>query len=331
MSVRPNAVALLSCRYNYALSADSVENQSYVSLGGGFDWNHGYWDRMMRCLRCVALAASLAGGCEARAAAQEPRSSLYSRFEVDAGVTLLVMDETIRIDPEDSPGSGTEIAAEDLLGVSRTTFQPRATLRWRPLRRHELEAGIFRSVRSGEQTLAETIVVGDTSFSAGAQVHSAVRTSQAFVTYRFAFTARETTQLGAALGVGALFFRTQIDALAGATGGGTDTSRVEYSEISETTVPTVSLGVYGRFLLGDRWYLETELRGVYQEIGTYAVRMLEGGVAGRHFFSRTVGAELGYDLGYYRVSGVETTESGDFRGQIKYIVHGFRGGIVVRF
>jgi hypothetical protein len=59
--------------------------------------------------------------------------------------------------------------------------------------------------------------------------------------------------------------------------------------------------------------------------------MLEGGVAGRHFFSRTVGAELGYDLGFYRISGAETTDAGDFEGKIHYIVHGFRGGIVVQF
>jgi len=279
----------------------------------------------------LALALSLAGGCEQRAAAQEPRNSLYSRFEVDASVTLLVLGETIRVDPEDTPGGGTEIAAEDALGFSRTTFQPRATLRWRPLRRHELEAGVLRAVRSAEQTLAKTIVVGDTSFAAGVQINSALQSNQVFFTYRFAFTAREATQLGAALGVGALFFRTQIDALATVAGGGIDTSGVQYSEISETAVPTVSVGVYGRFMLGDRWYLETELRGLYREIGQYEVRIVEGGAAGRHFFSRTVGAELGYDLGSYHVSALETTDKGDFKGKINYIVHGFRGGIVIQF
>jgi hypothetical protein len=44
-----------------------------------------------------------------------------------------------------------------------------------------------------------------------------------------------------------------------------------------------------------------------------------------------VGVEVGYDLGYYRATGAETTNSGDFRGKIDYLLHGFRGGIVAQF
>ena len=289
----------------------------------------------MRCLGCAAVAACLAEKCAPRAAAQEPRSSLYPRFEIDASGTLLVLGATIRIDSKTNLRLGTEIKAEDVLGVPRTTFQPRVTLRWRPWRRHELEAGIFPAARSGERTLTRTIVVGDTSFAAGARVSSALRTSQAFFTYRFAFTARETTQFGIALGLGALFFRSQIDALAVATGGGVERNRVLYSETQESTGPTASVGVYGRLLLGHRWHLEAELRGIYLESGVYEVRMLEGGAAGRYFFSRTVGAELGYDLGYYHEASDQTSNRGffelDFRGKVHYIVHGFRGGIVIQF
>jgi len=286
---------------------------------------------MMRSLGVVALAMFFVGGCVSRAAAQEPRSPLYSRFELDASVTLLVLNQTLRIDPNNRPGAGTEIVAEDVLGVSRTTFQPRATLRWRPLRRHELEAGILPAVRSGERTLERTIVVGDSSFTAGARVNSAIRTSQAFVTYRFAFTAHKSTQLGASLGLGAIFYRSQIDALAGVTGGRINTSGVLHSTTSEVTVPTVSAGAYGRFMLGERWYLEAELRGSYLEIDKSEVRMIEGGAAGRHFFSRAVGAELGYDLGYYRDSEPEITDRGNFRGTFHFVVQGFRGGIVIQF
>ena len=40
--VRPGLAAVLSSRYNYALSAGSVDDQSYVSFGVGFAWTHGY-------------------------------------------------------------------------------------------------------------------------------------------------------------------------------------------------------------------------------------------------------------------------------------------------
>ena len=40
--VRPNLAGVLSGRYNYALSAGSADDQSYVSFGLGLAWTHGY-------------------------------------------------------------------------------------------------------------------------------------------------------------------------------------------------------------------------------------------------------------------------------------------------
>jgi hypothetical protein len=40
--VQPNVFAVLNGRYNYALSAGSVDDQSYLSFGLGFAWTHGY-------------------------------------------------------------------------------------------------------------------------------------------------------------------------------------------------------------------------------------------------------------------------------------------------
>ncbi len=40
--VQPNVAAFLSGRYNYALSAGSVDDQAYLSFGVGLAWTHGY-------------------------------------------------------------------------------------------------------------------------------------------------------------------------------------------------------------------------------------------------------------------------------------------------
>jgi hypothetical protein len=202
-------------------------------------------------------------------------------------------------------------------------------------RRHELEGGFLRAVRSGERTLVDTLFVGDTSFAAGVRVASQLRTSQAFLNYRFAFTARENTQIGAAVGLGALFLKTELSALAAATGGGADTTTVDYSKTANFTGPVGSLGLYGRFKLSDRWYLESDLRGVYIKISNFKAGVLEAGAAGRYFFSQTWGAELGYNLGFYVVEVDPDPNGGilntDFLGRIKYAVQGFRGGVVIQF
>ncbi len=289
----------------------------------------------MRWIGSVAVAAGLTVGFAPWAVAQEGHSHLYPRFEADLNGTLLVLGETIRIDNENNSEPGTEIDAEDVLGMSQTTLEPRATFRWRPGRRHELEGGYLRAVRSAERTLLDTLVVGDTSFAAGLRVRSELGTSQAFLNYRFAFTARENTQIGAAVGLGALFLRTEIDALAGSTAGGTDTTTVTYSSTQEFTGPLGSLGLYGRFRLSDRWYLESDLRGVYLKISNFKAGVLEAGAAGRYFFSKTWGAELGYNLGFYVVEVDQDPNGGvlntDFLGRIKYSVQGFRGGVVIQF
>jgi opacity protein-like surface antigen len=40
--LRQNLAGVLSGRYNYALSAGSTDDQSYVSIGVGLAWTHGY-------------------------------------------------------------------------------------------------------------------------------------------------------------------------------------------------------------------------------------------------------------------------------------------------
>jgi hypothetical protein len=277
--------------------------------------------------------AQEAGAQEAGAQELDPR--LYPRFELDVSGTLLLLGEDIRIDPQNRPELGTTIDAEDVLGVSKTSLQPRATLRWRPGRRHELELGFLRVVRSAEKVLADTIAFADTSFAAGLRLNSNLRTSQAFLAYRYAFRIRPTSQIGAGIALGAIFFRQQLDAVAGVTGGGADTTIVPYSQTRTLTAPTGSLGVYGRFKLGERWYLDSDVRAIYVKIDNFKAVVAEVGVAGRRFFSDKFAAELGYSLGLYTVTVERTAGQGflgiDLAGKIKYSVNGFRGGLVILF
>jgi len=264
-------------------------------------------------------------------AQEAPKSHLYDRFQVSASGTLLLLGTTIRVDPDS--GEGTEIKPSDDLGVGSTTVQPRLALRWRPGRRHELEGGYQWAKRSGETVLQDTIVFRDTSYAAGLRVNSSSGTSQAFLTYRYAFTAKEKTQIGAALGLGLIFLRQEITAVAGATTGGPDTAIVHFSQKGDINGPTGSIGGYGRFQLGDKWYLESDLRAIYIKVDNIKAGVIEAGLAGRYFLSNKVGLELGYGLGFYQVN-VEGTHNfaGDNRtGKIKYTVNGWRFGGVYAF
>lgn len=259
------------------------------------------------------------------------RSHLYDKFQVSASGTLLVLGTTIRIDPDS--GEGTEIDLNDNLGVGSTTLQPRLALRWRPGRKHELEGGYQWAKRSGETVLQDTIVFRDTSYAAGLRVNSESGTSQMFLTYRYAFKAEDRTQIGAAVGLGLIFLREEITAVAGATTGGPDTAIVQFSRKGDINGPTGSIGGYGRFQLGDKWYLEPDLRAIYLKIDNIKVGVIELGAAGRYFVSDKVGLELGYNLGFYQINieGTNNFAGIERTGKIRYTVNGWRAGGVYAF
>ena len=93
------------------------------------------------------------------------------------------------------------------------------------------------------------------------------------------------------VGVGVLPFKLEVDRAASAGGAG-----VTSSSERNFTGPTGSLGVDGRFLLGDRWYLESDIRGIAIKIDRIDAKIVEGNLAGRYLLSDKLGVELGYGI-----------------------------------
>ena len=275
---------------------------------------------------CPVLCSlfSVLGSCAL--SAQEP-NHLYDKWQVSGSATLLIYSTTFRFDPSDG-GEGTDVDAEDRLGLEPANVRPRLAVRFRPGRRHEIEAGYQWADRSAETLLDETIQVGDTVFDAGLRVNTTFNTDQLFVDYRFAIKATDATQLGVGVGLGAIFLHEQITALAGATGGGADTLTVPISQSRSLNAPTGSLGLFGRFRLGERWYLEADARGLWAKVDNVQAEVFEGGAALRYFPSRQLAVEAGYSAGYYAVTIDRAGWLLDITGRVKYSVQGIRLGAV---
>jgi hypothetical protein len=296
-------------------------------------------NRLTRFAWIVALGATFqatsATAQETPDTTRETPNHLYHRYEFAVSGTLVILSTTLRFDPEDG-GEATEINIEDDLGGSGELFQPRGTFRWRFSRRHELEAGFLRVVRSNERVLTDTFTFRDTTFAAGLRISSESRTSQAWLGYRYAFKASENSQIGAGVGFGVIFLKEGLDAIAGATSGGPDTAIVEFSREGGLNGPTASLGLYGRFRVGEKWYLDGDLRGLYVKVGAFKAGVVETGGAARYFFSDVFAGEVGYSLGFYTVT-LERESDGtgplgiDFSGKFKYTVQGVRLGLVFGF
>ncbi len=276
-----------------------------------------------------ALAIGLPGP---QARAEDLGNRLYDRFQVVGSGAMLWLGSNVRIDSEDGR-IGTDLDAEEDLGLSRNRFQPRLEVRWRPGHRHELELGYQFARRDNSRQLGRTIEVGDTSFTAGADIRSTFDSDNMFLTYRFAIMARERTQLGAAVGLGAFFFKVGVDALAGVAVGGKSDS-VTYSNTTSFVGPTAALGAFGRFRVANRWYLEPDVRYLRVTIDRFTARVVEAGLAGRFFISRRVGVEGGIGVRGVRVDIGPKTDGGGIvdlkvSARVKYTESQLRLGVVV--
>jgi hypothetical protein len=269
----------------------------------------------------IGVAIIALAGATPRAGAQST-SRLYDKWQIDLSGSVLVMGTDIRVDG--SNGDGTEIDGEDVLGLSREKIQPRASARWRPGRRHEIELGYQFARRTGEKALERDIVIADSSYTLGLNLKTTFRTDQVFLAYRFAIRARERTQFGVGVGVGVFPFKLEVDRLV--SGGG---SEVASSNERSLTGPFGSIGVYGRFLLGDRWYLESDLRGIAIQIDRIEASVVEGNLAGRYFLSDKWAVELGYGLSAVTLTVDPPEDREGFFGKLDYPVHHVRLGVVL--
>ena len=238
-----------------------------------------------------------------------------------------IINTDIRVDRSNGSGEGTTIDAEKDLGLSTVKPQPRIDARLRLGRKHELEGGFQWAARTGEKTLERSIIFRDTTFNLGASLDSKLTTNLLFLNYRYAFIAKERTQAGVGVGLGALFLNAELDALASAGGGG-----VSYSASQNFTAPVGSLGLYGRFLMGTRWYAETDARIVKLRIDRFHFRYIEANAAARYFVSHKVGLELGAGADAVKVDVDPRFDNGNQQvgpsSQIKFSLTNLRFGIV---
>jgi hypothetical protein len=274
-----------------------------------------------------ALAIILGLVMPGRLVAQGVPNHMYDKFEVSAGAADVILNSDIQING--SAGNvGTEINLDDL-GISQSAFAPAVGIAWRPGRRHQLSLGYLYISRNGDKVLTKDIEFEDTTFTAGLQVKTKFSAPEMALSYRFAFMAKERTQLGFQVALGALFFSVDIDALAGITGGGADTTDVTYSAGKSLVGPTAALGLYGIFRVGDRWYIGANAGVLGASISNISVTNWVAGADVRYFFARQWGAAAGWSINAIKISSSGDGQGWiDLSGSIKYNFQALRAGII---
>lgn len=273
-------------------------------------------------LPILALLVLLAGLVPGKAEAQDVVNHLYDKFQFGASAAAVVLSSDIRIDNSNGT-EGTEINLADI-GVSKATFSGTVVASWRPGRRHELQLGYLYVSRGGDRTLTEDIDFADTTFTVGAQIKSKFSAPTLALSYRFAFLAKENTQVGFQVGVGALFFGIDIDALGTGTGGGS------YSAEKSLTGPTATLGLFGNFRAGDHWYFGVDAGALGATISGITATIWSGGGQARYFIDNHWAFAGGWTINGFKISSEPDNDGSfiDLNGSIKYTFQVFRLGVI---
>jgi hypothetical protein len=282
-----------------------------------------------RLVRSIAQVSALATILlmPGRLLAQGVPNHLYDKFEASANAAVVILGSDIQINGSGGE-SGTEIDLNDL-GISQSAFAPALGVTWRPGKRHQLGLGYLYISRSGNKVLTKDIAFGDSTFTAGAQVNTKFSAPEVLLTYRFAFMAKEKTQLGIQVGLGALFFNVGIDALAGITGGGADTAEVAYSASKSLVGPTATLGLYGMFRAGDHWYFTVNAGVLGASVSNISATNWVAGGEARYYFSKHWAANVGWAINSIKISSEGDGEGWvDLSGSIKYNFQVIRGGLI---
>jgi len=259
------------------------------------------------------------------------KNHLYDKFQVSVSAAGVIIGTTVRLDSD--AGQGTEVDSEDDLGLERVAIRPRIGFRWRPGRRHELEASFLGVSRSAVKSLEQDITIDSVTYTAGAELDTRIGQNQLGVNYRWAIHAAERSQFGLNVGLGATFFDWKWVGTASISNG---TETIDGSATLEKSLvgPSLALGGFGRWQLGDRWYIEAELGGLYVPVDNIKVSIVQGGAAVRYFPLEWLGTELGYSLNTTRVT-IDQKEDPLIdlggTGRLNYNTQNIRLGLIAAF
>jgi hypothetical protein len=279
-------------------------------------------------------AAVLALGAPRALAAQDSTAftnHLYYKWQINVDFTTVLNNSTARFDASDGE-RGTDLDFRSMLGISGSSIQPALGLSWKPGRRTEFDLGYQFINQSGSRTLTDTLYIGNDSVAGGLHADTKVGASNLTFQFKYALFAGPGHTIGLALGLGRVYLSLELDAeVAGCSGTACADGAVTVSK--EFIGPTASLGAYGRWRVGDRWYVGGDARALGANIDRFNISVFEANAGAKYFLSNRFGLGASFYYTDVQVDAEAKEELGldDLIGTLSYNYTSFRLGVVAAF
>lgn len=181
--------------------------------------------------------------------APKPKPNVVEdRFRVEVNLLSAGYDTTLRIDPSLTV-QGTEISAEDDLGLDDTQLLPQAEITLLPSEHHLLRLSGLGARRSARAIIDRRIVFDDQIYLAGERVDSELNLTMIGLTYGYRFLVNKRAEITGTFGIQVV----EVEANAVVR------SRV-VRDAESTVAPLPLAGVEGRFDFTPRWSAEARVQ-----------------------------------------------------------------------
>lgn len=170
------------------------------------------------------------------------------RFRVEMSLMGASVDTKLRVDQSPTL-PGTEVDAEDDLGLDDSTLMPQAELTLLPGKHHLIRLSGLSTRRNAQKIIDKEIFFDDEVYEPGERVDSELNLTLFGMTYGYRFLVRDRAELTATFGV--QIAAVEANALV--------RSRV-LRESESGVAPLPMLGVEGRYDFNDRWSAEGRLQ-----------------------------------------------------------------------
>lgn len=207
-----------------------------------------------------------------------------------------------QIGPRSGTPPGTQLTAENVLGVTNRADQPQLELMFRLEERNRLRVDWFDLRRNGASVLTNGLQFGDQTYLVGQAVDSMLAWRQMDITYTYSFLRNRRFELGAGLGVHFLQAEARLQS----------PSSPQIADYSEAG-PFATVAVDGTWLIDRHWSLNARGQYMRLRLGSYTGEFEDLHADFQYRWRRNVALGAGYDYTKRELDARNTDPSGQLQ------------------
>ena len=246
---------------------------------------------------CVGLALAIPHSAVEAADGDLP-SLPWKNAELQAGLFVPLFQSDVQLD-SDVLGNGTKVDLEDDLGLDKEIFSYRVDGYWRVFPRHTLAVSYYDLSRDADSTITRTIQVGDTTFTAGADVSTKLDLRVLQANYGYSFIHNQKFDMAAKLGVYLADMKFRISSPGLAT------------EEESLLAPLPVLGLQGSYAITPRIFASAGANVFFVEYGEYSGSLVDAKVTLDFDLTDNLGLGLGYNHNFINIERDSASDAFD--------------------